>query len=79
MSIPNLVEKTLKEKMSYVPPQKPMSLSQKWNIGLCAVLLIIPFILYYLYIIKKTPKEKKKEIIDFVKYVKANTKKKLNF
>jgi hypothetical protein len=73
---PKLVEKSLKANMSYVPLKKPISLSQKMNIGMLIILLCIPFILFYFYKIKKTPKQKKKEVLDFVKYVKANTKKK---
>mgnify|MGYP006120681769 FL=1 len=75
MDAPKLVESTLKKQMSYVIPKKPISLSQKMNIGLVLILLCIPFILYYFYKVKKTPKQKKKEIVDFVKYVKSNTKK----
>ena len=75
MDAPKLVETTLKKQMSYVPPKKPISLSQKMNIGLVFILLCIPFVLYYFYKVKKTPKQKKKDIVDFVKYVKSNTKK----
>ena len=76
MPSPKLVESTLKQRMSYVPPKKPVSLSQKWNIALCLILLTIPFILYYFYKSKKSNKDKKKDIVEFVRYVKANTKKK---
>ena len=72
---PNLVEKTLKANMSYVPPKKPISLSLKMNLFLVFILLCIPFILYYFYKVKKTSKQKKKELLDVVKYIKANSKK----
>jgi len=72
---PNLVEKTLKDKMSYTPPKKPLSFSFKINIFMVVILLCIPFILYYLYKVKKTPKQKQKELINTIKYIKANTKK----
>ena len=75
MNVPKLVEKTLKETMSYVPPKKPVSLSQKINIFLVFILLCIPFVLYYFYKIKKSPKQKKKELHELVKYIKSNTTK----
>jgi hypothetical protein len=74
MSGPNLVNREIVERMSYKPPVKPISLSMKFNILFCIILFLIPFVLYYFYKTKKTPKQKNKEILEFVKYVKANTK-----
>lgn len=73
---PSLVDDNIKKSMSFIPPINPLTLSQKFNIILCIILFIIPFILYYFYKTKKTDKEKKKELLDMVKYIKANTKKK---
>jgi|TARA_B110001454_G_C12410677_1_gene305017 preprotein translocase subunit SecG len=75
MTTPELVDPSIKKIMSFIQPVKPLSTSQKFNIILCIILFLIPFILYYFYKTKKSPKQKKKELSNFVKYVKANTKK----
>jgi hypothetical protein len=75
MSGPSLVDSTIKHRLSWVPPIEPLSTSQKFNLILCIILFFIPFILYYFYKTKKTPKQKNTAIKNFVKYVKANTKK----
>ena len=75
MTTPELVDPSIKKIMSFIKPVKPLSTSQKFNIILCIILFLIPFILYYFYKTKKSPKQKEKELRNFVKYVKANTKK----
>jgi amino acid permease len=75
MTTPELVDPSIKKIMSFIQPVKPLSTSQKFNIILCIIIFLIPFILYYFYKTKKSPKQKKKELSNFVKYVKANTKK----
>ena len=75
MTTPELVDPSIKKIMSFIQPVKLLSTSQKFNIILCIILFLIPFILYYFYKTKKSPKQKKKELSNFVKYVKANTKK----
>lgn len=75
MTTPELVDPSIKKIMSFIQPVKPLSTSQKFNIILCIILFLIPFILYYFYKTKKSPKQKKTELNNFVKYVKANTKK----
>ena len=75
MTTPELVDPSIKKIMSFIQPVKPLSTSQKFNIILCIILFLIPFILYYFYKTKKSPKQKKKELSNIFKYVKANTKK----